>query len=74
VVSLFAKVERGRTLAGVLFGLVLLQFVLATAAYGVPAVGALHGVNGLAIAAVAGIAARRAREPARDTDRATAGV
>lgn len=59
VVSFFAKVERGRTLAGVLVGLVLLQLVLATVAFGVPAVGALHGLNGLAIGGIAAAAARR---------------
>jgi hypothetical protein len=67
IVSFFARVPRGRTLAGVLTGLVVLQFVLAVTAYGVPLIGLLHGLNGLAIAAVASTAARRASGPAPAT-------
>ncbi len=64
IVSFFTKVERGRTLAAVLVGLVVVQFVLATVSFGVPLIGALHGLNALAIAAIASTAARRAGEPA----------
>jgi heme A synthase len=75
IVSFFARVPRGRTLAGVLVVLVALQFVLATSAYGLPALGALHGLNGLAIAGVAGVAARRAAAMDEDSRQATvAGV
>jgi hypothetical protein len=63
VVSLFARVPRGRTFAAILVALVALQFVLAVASFGVPAIGLLHGLNGLAIAAVAGVAGRMARAP-----------
>ncbi len=64
IVSFFTKVERGRTLAAALVGLVVLQFVLATVSFGVPVLGVLHGLNAMAIAAVAGIAARNAGRPA----------
>jgi hypothetical protein len=50
IVSFLTNVPRGRTLAVVSFGL--------------PAMGVLHGINGLAIAAVAGIASRKAAQPA----------
>ncbi len=70
VVSFFARVPRGRTLAGVLTGMMVLQFLLAMTGYSVPLLGTLHGLNGLAMAGVAGTAARRASragqpEPAR---------
>jgi choline-glycine betaine transporter len=60
IVSFLTDVPRGRTLAGIIVGLVAVQFVLAVAAFGVPALGVLHGINGLAIAGVAGAASRRA--------------
>ena len=61
IVSLFAKVPRGRFFALILVGLTVLQFVLATVSFGLPALGLLHGLNGLAIAGVAGTAGRMAR-------------
>jgi hypothetical protein len=42
----------------------VLQFLLAVVSFGLPALGVLHGLNGLAIAAVAGMASRRAAQPA----------
>jgi hypothetical protein len=60
IVSFLTDVPRGRTLAGIVVGLVVLQFVLAIVSFGVPALGILHGINGLAIAGVAGAASRRA--------------
>lgn len=60
VVSFFADVPGGRKLAGLTFGLVVLQIALAVLASGAPALGILHGLNGLAIAGVASMAARRA--------------
>ena len=63
IVSFLTDVPRGRTLAGIVVGLVALQFVLAVVSFGVPALGVLHGINGLAIAGVAGAAARRAAVP-----------
>ncbi|MFC0626541.1 hypothetical protein [Kribbella deserti] len=60
VVSFFADVPSGRKLAAVVFGLVVLQIALAVLASGAPVLGILHGINGLAIAGVASMAARRA--------------
>jgi uncharacterized membrane protein (UPF0182 family) len=60
IVSFLTDVPRGRTLAGIVVGLVVLQFLLAIVSFGIPALGILHGINGLAIAGVAGAAARRA--------------
>ncbi|MFF0269595.1 DUF6220 domain-containing protein [Kribbella sp. NPDC004536] len=63
IASFLTDVPRGRTLAGVVVLLVALQFVLATVSFGVPALGVLHGLNGLAVAAVASVASRRAVVP-----------
>ena len=60
IVSFLTDVPRGRTLAGIVVGLVVLQIVLAVVSFGLPALGVLHGINGLAIAGVAGMASRRA--------------
>jgi hypothetical protein len=62
--SFFAKVRRGITWALIIVGTVLLQIVLAFAGFGVPAIGALHGVNALVIFALAIVAGRNARTPA----------
>jgi hypothetical protein len=67
VVSFFAGVPRGKRFAGILTGLMVLQYVLAIAAFGAPVIGLLHGLNGLAIAGVAGTASRQARQPAAVT-------
>ncbi|MET9273722.1 hypothetical protein [Kribbella sp. NPDC003557] len=64
VVSFFAKVDGGVRWALYVFGLVALQFGLAAASFGVPAIGALHGLNAFALLAVAGMASRRAAGPA----------
>jgi uncharacterized membrane protein (UPF0182 family) len=63
IVSFLTDVPRGRALAGIVLGLVVLQFLLAVVSFGLPALGVLHGLNGLAIAAVAGVASRRAATP-----------
>jgi hypothetical protein len=63
IVSFFAGIAGGVKWAAIIFGLVVLQIVLAFASFGVPAVGALHGLNALALLAVAGIAGRRAAGP-----------
>ncbi|WP_328523437.1 hypothetical protein [Kribbella sp. NBC_00359] len=63
IVSFLTDVPRGRMLAGIVVGLVVLQFLLAVVSFGVPALGTLHAINGLAIAGVAGAAARRAVVP-----------
>jgi len=63
IVSFLTDVPRGRVLAGIVVGLVVLQFLLAVVSFGVPAIGVLHAINGLAIAAVASAGARRAAVP-----------
>ncbi|MEV6285287.1 hypothetical protein [Kribbella sp. NPDC051770] len=60
IVSFFAHVAGGVRWALYVVGLVVLQIALAFVSFGVPAVGALHGANALALLAVAGIAGRRA--------------
>ena len=60
IVSFLTDVPRGRMLAGIVVGLVVLQILLAVVSFGLPALGLLHGINGLAIAGVAGMASRRA--------------
>jgi hypothetical protein len=63
IASFLTDVPRGRMLAAIVVGLVVLQFLLAVVSFGVPALGVLHGINGLAIAAVASMGARRAAVP-----------
>jgi hypothetical protein len=64
IASFFAKVRRGITWALIIFGAVVLQIVLAFVGFGIPAVGALHGINALVIFALAIVAGRSARAPA----------
>lgn len=70
-VSFLAKVEHGVRWAAIALGLIGLQFMLAYAAYDTAVIGVLHGLNALAIFAVALLAARRvpktasAAEPSR---------
>ena len=59
IVSFFAKVPGGVKWAGITFLLVALQITFAFVAFGAPAVGALHGINALALLAAAGYAGRR---------------
>lgn len=59
IVSFFAKVTKGMLLAGIVFGLVVVQVILGLSE--IPALGALHGINALAIFAMAMIAAGRAK-------------
>ena len=51
IVSFFAAktVAGARKWAGIVFGVVVLQVVLAFVAFGAPAVGALHGMNALVV-------------------------
>jgi hypothetical protein len=60
IVSFFAKIPGGIKWALYVVGLVALQIVLAFLSFGAPAVGALHGLNAFALAAVAVMASRRA--------------
>jgi hypothetical protein len=76
VVSFFAakSVPGARKWGGIVFGLIVLQVALALFAFSVPALGALHGINALAVFATAGRAAMLTREarPARHESRAGA--
>ena len=49
IVSFFAarSVPQARKWAGIVFGLIVLQVVLAFIGFGVPVIGALHGINAL---------------------------
>ena len=59
IVSFFAKVDGGIKWALYVFGLVVLQIVLAFASFAAPVVGLLHGLNAFALLSVAAMAARR---------------
>lgn len=59
IVSFFAKVPRGVQWAGVVVLLVALQITLGFMSFGIPELGALHGINALALLAVAVLAAYR---------------
>ncbi|MER7274794.1 hypothetical protein ABT369_10085 [Dactylosporangium sp. NPDC000244] len=63
VLSFFARIPRGVTWAGITFGLTALQVALAVVSFSAPLVGALHGLNAVALLAAALVAARRAVEP-----------
>jgi hypothetical protein len=63
-VSFGAKVERGVRWATIPLGLIALQFFLAYAAYSAAIIGMLHGLNALAIFAIALLAGRRVRKTA----------
>ena len=58
-VSFGAKVPHGVRWAAIPLGLVVVQFFLAYAAYSAAIIGVLHGLNALAIFAVALLAGRR---------------
>jgi hypothetical protein len=62
-VSFGARVKHGVRWAAIPFGLVVAQFFLAYAAYSAPVAGLLHGLNALAVFAVALLAARRPSDP-----------
>jgi hypothetical protein len=64
VVSFFAakEVPGARKWAGIVFGLIVLQVALALFAFSVPALGALHGINALAVLGTAGRASMLARD------------
>ena len=57
IVSFFAKLPDGIKWAAIVFGVTVLQVVLAIVAFSAPVIGALHGVNALVLAVVAGRAA-----------------
>ena len=76
IVSFFAKVPGGVKWALIVFGVVVLQYALAffgrTA--GLPALGALHGLNALILFGVAVTAAMRVRSATRVVDAVPAAV
>jgi hypothetical protein len=61
IVSFFAKIPGGVKWALIVFGDTVLQVVLAIISGPAPIIGALHGINALALAAFASIAMRKAR-------------
>ena len=63
-VSFGAKIDRGVRWAAVPLGLVVVQFVLAYAAYSTAIIGALHGLNALTIFGAALLAGRRVSKTA----------
>lgn len=64
IVSFFAKIPGGVKWAGFLLLAVVVQVALAFVAFGMPAVGALHGMNALIIFGLAVMAVLKARGPA----------
>ena len=78
IISFFAKVPGGVKWAAITFGLVVVQVLLGMLGHGVPGLGALHGINALALFGVAVMAGKRVGPPsttaATTTPTATAGV
>ena len=62
VLSFFARIPGGVKWAAIVFGLVVLQVLLAGLGFAAPVLGALHGINAFALAGVASVAARKARQ------------
>jgi hypothetical protein len=67
IVSFFAKIPGGVKWALIVFGDTVLQILLAVISGPAPVVGALHGINALALAVLASIAMRKARLATTDT-------
>ena len=65
VTSFFVRIPGGIKWAGITFGLIVLQWALAFASFAVAGLGILHGVNALAVMAVAVMAGMRAGRAAR---------
>jgi hypothetical protein len=74
VVSFFARVPGGVKWAAAVFGLVFVQIMLGFFGHGIPLAGGLHGMNALAVFAVALHTARRARATAPVESAAPASV
>lgn len=64
IVSFFAKIPGGVKWAGFVLLAIVVQVVLAIVAFGIPAVGALHGINAIVVFGLAFVAARRVRAQA----------
>ncbi|QTE30675.1 hypothetical protein [Pengzhenrongella sicca] len=63
IVAFFARLRGGVRSAVIIFVLVVVQIALAFAAFGAPIVGALHGLNALAILGTALTASRLGSRP-----------
>jgi hypothetical protein len=61
IVSFFTRIPGAARWAGLVLLLVVLQITLGLVGHGIPAVGALHGMNALVLFSVAVVAARRER-------------
>ena len=73
IVSFFSGVVGGVKWAGFVLLAVVLQVVLAFVSFGLPIVGALHGLNALAVAGLASMAARATKTtPAQESEPAAA--
>jgi hypothetical protein len=64
IISFFSKVQGGSKWAALVFVLAVVQGQLGYLGHELPAAGALHGLNALALFATAWYASRRARVPA----------
>ena len=62
IVSFFARIPGGVKWAAITFGVLLLQVVLGYSGSALPLIGVLHGLNAFALAGVASVAMRKARQ------------
>jgi hypothetical protein len=62
IISFFARIPGGVRFAAIVFGLIVVQFLLALLSFAAPWVGLLHGINAFALAGVAGFAGRQATQ------------
>jgi hypothetical protein len=62
IVSFFARIPGGVKWAAITLGVVVLQIVFAFLGFAAPVLGLLHGINAFAVAGVASIAMRKARQ------------
>ncbi len=63
IIAFFAKVAGGIKWAAIVFGVAILQVVLAILSFSVPAFGILHGPNALVLLGLSLYAARRVTQP-----------
>ena len=63
ITSLFTKTVGASKRAGMVFGAIVLQVVLAFVSFGVPAIGFLHGINAFVVLGAALYASRLASVP-----------
>lgn len=70
VLSFLAKIPSGVKWAGLLFAAIVVQVALAFVSFGVPVIGALHGLNALLVLGLALTAARQVSPVVRESDHA----